>query len=84
MIGCFGLVGANFSAMAMERMGAIAGTASSLQGFVNTLGAALLGAAIGQSFDGTTVPLYTGFALMGVSSLIIVAITERGRLYRPS
>ncbi|MEZ0243657.1 MAG: multidrug effflux MFS transporter [Sphingomonas sp.] len=84
MMGCFGLVGANFSAMAMERMGAIAGTASSLQGFVNTLGAALLGAAIGQSFDGSTVPLYIGFVLMGVSALIIVAITERGRLYRPT
>jgi len=84
MMGCFGLVGANFSAMAMERMGAIAGTASSLQGFVSTLGGALIGAAIGQSFDGSTVPLYAGFALMGVTSLVIVAITERGRLFQPS
>ncbi|MCW3847118.1 multidrug effflux MFS transporter [Sphingomonas sp. LB-2] len=84
MMGCFGLVGANFSAMAMERMGAIAGTASSLQGFVGTLGGALIGAAIGQSFDGSTVPLYTGFVAMGLISLAIVAITERGRLFRPS
>lgn len=84
MMGCFGLVGANFSAMAMEKMGAIAGTASSLQGFVGTLGGALGGALIGQSFDGTTVPLYVGFVLMGVTSLVIVAITERGRLFRAS
>lgn len=84
MMGCFGLVGANFSAMAMEKMGAIAGTASSLQGFVGTLGGALGGAVIGQAFDGSTVPLYIGFVLMGVTSLIIVAITERGRLFRPT
>lgn len=84
MMGCFGLVGANFSAMAMEKMGAIAGTASSLQGFVATLGGALGGAVIGQAFDGSTVPLYIGFVLMGVTSLIIVAITERGRLFRPT
>jgi DHA1 family bicyclomycin/chloramphenicol resistance-like MFS transporter len=84
MMGCFGLVGANFSSMAMERMGEIAGTASSLQGFVTTMGGALIGAAIGQRFDGTTVPLYTGFLLMGGLSIVIVAITERGKLFRPS
>jgi DHA1 family bicyclomycin/chloramphenicol resistance-like MFS transporter len=84
MMGCFGLVGANFSAMAMEKMGEIAGTASSLQGFVSTLGGALIGAAIGQAFDGTTIPLYAGFVLMGGTALLIVAITERGRLFRAS
>jgi DHA1 family bicyclomycin/chloramphenicol resistance-like MFS transporter len=84
MMGCFGLVGANFGAMAMERMGEIAGTASSVQGFINTLGGALIGAAIGQAFDGTTVPLYTGFLLMGGLAFAIVAVTERGRLFRPS
>ena len=40
MMGCFGLATANFSAMAMENMGEIAGTASSLQGFITTLRAA--------------------------------------------
>ena len=42
------------------------------------------GAAIGQAFNGTTVPLYTGFVVMGLTSLAIVAITERGRLFQPS
>jgi DHA1 family bicyclomycin/chloramphenicol resistance-like MFS transporter len=68
----------------MERMGEIAGTASSLQGFVNTLGGAVIGAVIGQSFNGTTVPLYAGFVLMGVIAFVIVAIAERGRLFRPT
>ncbi|WP_066798854.1 multidrug effflux MFS transporter [Sphingomonas soli] len=82
MTGCMGLANANFSAMAMERMGEIAGTASSLQGFVTTLGGAVIGAAIGQAFDGTTVPLYMGFLLMGILSFIVIAVTERGRMFR--
>ena len=44
---CFGLAASNFSAMAMENMGAIAGTASSLQGFVVTTGGAVIGGLIG-------------------------------------
>lgn len=84
MMGCVGLSTSNFSAMAMERMGEIAGTASSLQGFVTTLGSALIGAAIGQSFNGTTVPLYVGFLLMGLLAFVVVAVTERGRMFRPS
>jgi DHA1 family bicyclomycin/chloramphenicol resistance-like MFS transporter len=84
MMACFGLATSNFSAMAMERMGTIAGTASSLQGFVTTLAGALIGAAIGQAFDGTTIPLYSGFLLMGGLSLVVVAVTERGRMFRPS
>jgi DHA1 family bicyclomycin/chloramphenicol resistance-like MFS transporter len=84
MMMSFGLATSNFSAMAMERMGEIAGTASSLQGFVTTLSGAVLGAVIGQAFDGTTVPLYLGFVAVGVVALGIVAVTERGRLFRPS
>ncbi|RYD50361.1 MAG: Bcr/CflA family efflux MFS transporter [Sphingomonadales bacterium] len=84
MMGCMGLANANFSAMAMERMGEIAGTASSLQGFVTTLGGAVFGAAIGQAFDGTTVPLYAGFLAVGLLSLVIVAVTERGRMFKAS
>lgn len=84
MMACFGLATSNFSAMAMEKMGEIAGTASSLQGFGTTLAGALIGAAIGQAFDGTTIPLYSGFLLMGGLSLVVVAITERGRMFRPS
>jgi MFS transporter, DHA1 family, multidrug resistance protein len=84
MMAAMGLSNSNFSAMAMENMGDVAGTASSLQGFVATLGAALLGALIGQAFDGTTVPLYTGFLLLTLTALGIVFVTERGRLFRRS
>ncbi|MHA6718240.1 multidrug effflux MFS transporter [Sphingomonas sp. RS6] len=84
MMACFGLATSNFSAMAMENMGGIAGTASSLQGFFSTLTGAVIGALIGQAFDGTTIPLYSGFFLMGLLGLVVVAITERGRMFRPT
>lgn len=82
MMACFGLATSNFSAMAMENMGSIAGTASSLQGFVSMLAGAVLGAIIGQSFDGTTVPLYGGFLGLGLIALLVVFRTEHGRLFR--
>lgn len=83
-LACFGLSTSNFSAMAMERMGHIAGTASSVQGFVSTTFGALLGALIGQAFDGTTLPLTAGFLVAATAALGIAAIAERGRLFRPA
>jgi MFS transporter, DHA1 family, multidrug resistance protein len=68
---CFGLVGANAGALAMEPLGHIAGTASSLQGVITTVGGALIGYAIGQQFDGTTLPFLTGFSLCGIAALAI-------------
>jgi len=83
-LGCFGLATSNFSAMAMENMGRIAGTASSVQGFVSVTAGAVVGAAIGQAFDGTAIPLVLGFLLAGLLALAFVALTERGRLFRPA
>lgn len=79
---CFGLTAPNFGAMAMEPVGHIAGTASSVQGCVTTVGAAVIGFMIGQSFDGTAVPLITGFTLCAASALVVVLLTE-GRLFTP-
>jgi len=81
---CFALANSNFSSMAMERMGAIAGTASSVQGFVSVTLGTLVGAAIGQAFDGTTAPLYAGYLIAALVALVIVAVAEKGRLFRPA
>lgn len=67
---CFGLIGANAGALAMEPLGHIAGTASSLQGMTTNAGGAFIGFAIGQNFNGTTLPFLIGFALCGTLSLI--------------
>ena len=81
-MGAFGLCGANFSAMAMEEMGAIAGTASSVQGSVGILVGAIIGGGIGQMYDGTTLPLSLGFLICSLLALVCVFATERGRLFR--
>lgn len=81
MMGCFGLASANFGAMAMENMGHIAGSASSVQGFTMISFGALIGIGIGQMFDGTLVPLFTGFLVCGLLALLAVLVAERGRLF---
>ena len=73
----------NFNTMAMEPLGAIAGTASSIIGVYTSLAGALLGLIVGQAFDGTVIPLGAGFLLLGVVGLLVVLWTERGRLFRP-
>lgn len=73
----FGLISANLGAIAMEPLGHIAGTASSVQGVITTIGGALIGLAIGQSFDGTTVPFLAGFTLCGLAALAVAFWTNR-------
>ena len=68
---CFGLIGANAGALAMAPLGHIAGTASSVQGLITTVGGALIGYAIGQQFDGTTIPMVAGFAVCGILALLV-------------
>ena len=79
---CFGLIGANFNALAMEPLGKIAGTGSAAYGFATTTFSSVIGWLIGSQYNGSSIPLITGFVVLGVVSLMIVAITERGRLFQ--
>jgi len=73
----------NFNALAMEPLGAVAGTASSVIGLYTTLAGTVFGLIVGQAFDGTVIPLGASFLLLGVVALVVVLWTERGRLFRP-
>ncbi|MES0811565.1 multidrug effflux MFS transporter [Roseibium sp. SCPC15] len=77
----FGFMGANFNAMAMEPLGAIAGTASSVIGTISTLGGAILGYIMGQLFDGTTLPLGLAFTVYGLCAIGCILFAERGRMF---
>ncbi len=77
----FGWIGSNFNAISMEPLGHIAGTAASVQGFVQTLGGAAIGTMIGQSFNGTVTPLAAGFCGVGLVGIVCVLIAERGKLF---
>ncbi len=77
----FGWIGSNFNSISMEPLGHIAGTASSIQGFIQTLGGGIVGALIGQAFDGTVMPLAAGFCGVSLVALVLVLIAEKGRLF---
>ena len=83
MMFAFGLMIANFTSLAMEPQGHIAGTASSLYGSITTLLGIGIGTTIGQSYDGTLLPFATGFFLCTLASLAVVLVAEKGRLFKP-
>jgi DHA1 family bicyclomycin/chloramphenicol resistance-like MFS transporter len=82
MMFAFGMMFSNFTALAMEPQGHIAGTASSLYGSITTLLAIGIGMAIGQDYDGTLLPFATGFFLCTLAALGVVLVVEKGRLFR--
>lgn len=86
LAGChflFSIIMPNVNAMAMEPMGDIAGTASSVMGFYTTLLGAAVGYIVGQSFNGSVFPLALGYLGCGFFSVMIMLWTEKGRLFQP-
>ena len=78
----FPWIGSNFNAMAMEPLGHVAGIASSIQGFVTTLGGGIIGALIGQAFDGSVTPLSAGYCGAALFALGCVLVAEKGRMFQ--
>ena len=78
----FAFTSANLSTLAMQHMAPIAGTASSVQGVIGTIGGAGIGFVIGQAFDGTQLPFLVGTAACGTVALLLALLTEKGRLMR--
>lgn len=81
MMFAFGLMFSNFTALAMEPQGHIAGTASSLYGTLTTLLGIAIGAFIGQHYDGTLLPFTTGLFACTLIALAVVLVAEKGRLF---
>jgi DHA1 family bicyclomycin/chloramphenicol resistance-like MFS transporter len=79
-----GFIGSNFGAIAMNPFFAIAGAASSAHGFIRMTAAALLGGVIGYAFDGTARPLALALLASGLACLVLVLLSEKGRLFGPS
>jgi MFS transporter, DHA1 family, multidrug resistance protein len=77
----FGWAASNMNSLAMEPLGAVAGTAASVFGFMQTVGGAVLGTIIGQQFNGTLVPNAAGYVTMGLLVLTCILIAEKGRLF---
>jgi len=72
-----GLLFGNLSALAMEPLGHIAGIGAGLVSSLSTLIGLIPGVLIGQLYDGTVMPLVTGYLVLMPLALLICA-----RLYR--
>jgi len=77
----FAFCSSNLNTLAMEHMAHIAGTASSVQGVIGTLGAAIIGFTIGQSFNGTPTPFLVGTAICAALGFVVIILTEPKRLF---
>ena len=80
---CLGLIGPNATAMALEPMGHIAGSAAAANGFAGTTGAGFLGGLIAQLYDGTAIPIIQGFGVLGIAAFAVILWTEKGKLFQP-
>ena len=79
----YGLIMSNFNAIAMQPMRQAAGMAASLTGSYSTATGALFGTLIARQFDGTILPLLTGFAVLGFCALLsVLAVEGRAGLFR--
>ena len=72
-----GLTFSNLNALAMDPLGHIAGTGAAVVGALATLLSLVFGTAIGQSYNGTVLPLVAGFTI--VSALALVAMRWAAR-----
>ena len=81
VMAAFAFTASNLSTLAMENMGPIAGTASSVQGAIGTIGGALIGLLIGRAFDGTALPFLWGLAGCASAALLLTILTEPKRLF---
>ena len=71
----FGILFGNFNTLAVHPLGHIAGIANSVISTVQTLISVVIGSFIGQSYDGSTLPLILGFLFCGTTSLLLVSYT---------
>lgn len=73
-----GILFGNLNARAMEPLGHIAGVGAAVVGSLSTFLSAIIGGMIGQSYNGTVLPLVGGFALLSILSLLVMLWAEGG------
>jgi DHA1 family bicyclomycin/chloramphenicol resistance-like MFS transporter len=73
---CIGILFGNQNALAMEPLGHLAGIGAAIVGSLSTLLSMPLGTMIGQSYNGTVIPLIVGMALLAGLSVLVVRWAE--------
>jgi len=74
---CVGILFGNQNALAMEPLGRIAGIGAAVVGALSTFLSVPAGTMIGQSYNGTIIPLVAGIAILASVSLLVVRWIEQ-------
>ena len=74
---CVGILFGNQNALAMEPLGRIAGIGAAVVGALSTFLSVPAGTIIGQSYNGTIIPLVAGIAILASVSLLVVRWIEQ-------
>jgi DHA1 family bicyclomycin/chloramphenicol resistance-like MFS transporter len=69
---CVGVLFGNQNSLAMEPLGHLAGIGAAVVGSLSTLISVPLGTIIGQSYNGTVIPLMVGIGLLSGLSIVVV------------
>jgi DHA1 family bicyclomycin/chloramphenicol resistance-like MFS transporter len=77
-----GFIGANFASIALQPFAAVAGAAASVQAFIRVALGSAIGIAVGRAYDGTPRPLAMTLLTAGSVALVLVLVSENGRLFR--
>jgi DHA1 family bicyclomycin/chloramphenicol resistance-like MFS transporter len=73
---CVGILFGNQNSLAMEPLGHLAGIGSAIVGSLSTLISMPLGTIIGQSYNGTVLPLIVGLGILSALALAVVRWVE--------
>ena len=76
---CFGMIFGNLNAIALEPMGHITGMATAIINTVSSLLALTLAWLIGQSYDGSLLPMTTGFMILSTLALLLMRFEQRAQ-----
>ncbi len=72
-----GILFGNLNALAMEPLGKMAGIGAGVVGSLSTFISLIAGTAIGQSYNGTVLPLTAGFFMLSLASLAAMRWAEK-------
>lgn len=76
---CVGILFGNLNALAMEPLGHVAGVGAAVVGSLSTLVSLALGMLVGQSYNGTVLPLVAGFAILSIATVGVMRWSEARR-----
>ena len=72
-----GFLFGNVRSLAMQPLGHIAGIGAAINGFVSTIMAVPIATYIGGYVETTVLPLFIGFAICGIISLILLSFVKK-------